>query len=105
MAYYGIPGGNEYYNCIARYAPSGAVLMNTQRPSIHHICDTAGCAEGFGVWILDPMREWEANMAALDVGMERAIEDIWDVIGIENAPPTVQDAYNAKKAEREKKPK
>lgn len=55
-------------------------------------------------WVIDDLAKWEDDMAATDIQMTRSIEDIWDVIGIENAPMYTQDIYNDKKSIREQKP-
>jgi hypothetical protein len=47
---------------------------------------------------------WTMQMAASDSDMARAVEDLWDVVGIASAPQAVQDQYNAKKALRASKP-
>lgn len=100
-AVYGIPETDRQY--IGR-APSGAVLMDTVRPSTLHTCSTGGCAEGSGKWILDPEVVWIKDMEESDKYMPRHIEELWDVIGIENAPTYTQGVYNQKKAKRAEKP-
>lgn len=98
---YAIEGSREQF--IGR-SPKGGVLMNVLRPGDFYKCSTEGCAPGFGVWVKDNLTEWEEEMKTTDADMPRWAEDIWDVIGVQNAPAAVQDKYNLKKEVRGRKP-
>ena len=50
------------------------------------------------------LKDWEMEMVQSDSEMSRHIEDIWDHLGIENAPQITQDKYAAKKLSRSRKP-
>lgn len=101
-AYYAIPGETEQSFCKPRHAPKGAVLMNVPRPSENHVCRTEGCADGFGVWLIDEMAVWIEEIGAET--MSREVEEIWDVIGIQSAPEYTKEKYNRKKEIRGRKP-
>ena len=83
-------------------APFGAILMPFERPSKNHICVDQG--DGTGVWELDLTLQWKEDMVSSDSLMTQAIEEIWDVIGINKAPIETQNIYNEKKIIRSKKP-
>lgn len=55
-------------------------------------------------WAEDPMAKWEADIAATDADMPRYVEDLWDTIGIAQAPAYTQEIYNNKKIIRSQKP-
>ncbi len=57
-----------------------------------------------GAWIDDAVEQWKIAIAATDVDMPRAIEDIWDVIGISTASTYVQEIYANKKDIRAQQP-
>ena len=95
---FAVPGETQQVFCHARHAPSGAVLMQTERPSTDHT------AQADGTWVLDAMLVWEKEIAESDIDMPRWAEDLWDAIGIENAPSYVQDKHANKKALRNAKP-
>ena len=50
------------------------------------------------------MLAWEQEMQALDKDMPRWAEDLWDAVGIQNAPVYVQEKHAAKKVKRAEKP-
>lgn len=104
MGIYAILGETKQFICKRAHAPSGAVLMNEERPTPLHECSTEGCAEGFGIWVVNETKVWEADMTASDTKMTRAIEELWDAIGISKAPLNTQSFYADKKALRAKKP-
>ena len=52
---------------------------------------------------LTDAEKWQQEMSATDINMPRYIEDIWDVIGIENAPDYTKSAYQNKKVLRGRK--
>lgn len=100
MKIYGVAGTNEQH--IAKQLLDKVEMPDT-RPSEFHICQDNG--DGTGTWVLDADKKWEKEIAEFDSVMPRWAEDIWDYLGIENAPLYVQDVYNEKKAKREEKPK
>jgi|ETNvirenome_6_85_1030632.scaffolds.fasta_scaffold17194_2 hypothetical protein len=51
-----------------------------------------------------PMMDWEAAMNQTDEAMPRYVEDMWDYIGVDNAPQKTQELIAAKKAMRAEKP-
>lgn len=51
-----------------------------------------------------PLELWLEGMEESDVAHPRAIEDIWDHIGITNAPQITQDRHAAKKTLRGERP-
>jgi len=65
------------------------------------VCDWFEIAN---TWVVDELALWEFNMSASDETMPRAIEDIWDAIGIINATAKVKAKYDIKKALRDAKP-
>ena len=99
MKIYAIPNEDTQY--IGR-APSGAVLMAELRPTIDHVCTDQG--DNTGIWVLDTMTVWEKELDVTDKDMPRWAEDLWDAIGIGNAPAAVKDFYNQKKLLRATKP-
>lgn len=100
--YYAVPGESYQAFCLPRHAPKGAVLMNEGRPTEHNTCRTEGCADGFGVWGLDIVASWVDDIESEP--MSREIEEVWDFLGIGNAPTYTQEIYNKKKEIRGRKP-
>lgn len=80
--------------------PDGGVLMPELRPGPLWTCSTQGCEEGHGVWVEDECDVWIAKIAVTDCTMTRATEEIWDHLGIENAPAKTQSYHAEKKALR-----
>ena len=99
MKVYGVPGYNIQY--IGK-APSGAVLVSEQRPTMNHIC--VDNSDGTGSWTFDEYRKWAEDMAASDADMPRWAEDLWEAVGVSKAPTYVQEQYNYKKTLRSTKP-
>lgn len=83
------------------YAPSGALLMPGLRPSKDHVCFDQG--DGTGIWGIDQDVVWEKDMEASDTKMSRAIEELWDAVGITKAPIYTQQIHADKKALRDLK--
>ncbi len=100
---YAVPGETRQHICKARHAPSGAVSMDAARPSEDHVCFDRG--DGTGVWAIDPNKVWERDMVESDNKLPRWAEDIWDVIGVDKAPPYIRSAHEKKKQYRARKPK
>jgi hypothetical protein len=51
-----------------------------------------------------PAEIWEKSMQASDSIMSRAIEELWDAIGIDKAPDYTKEKHATKKALRAQKP-
>lgn len=51
-----------------------------------------------------PMNNWLRDIAKSDAAMPRWVEDLWDAVGVENAPQEVKDNHAAKKTLRGQKP-
>ena len=53
---------------------------------------------------IDAVRGWLLQMAASDASLPRWAEDLWDAVGIQNAPASVQAKHAEKKSLRAQKP-
>ena len=95
---YAVPGEATQVYCTERHAPKGAVLMQEISPG-------SSIAQADGTWTLDPHVERLEALLVADTILPRWAEDIWQVIGIDNAPEIVQSTYHKKKDLRLKKPK
>ena len=97
-AFYARVGSTEQIRGVARLMPADHIEMQGSQSAMTDI------AQADGTWLKDPLKEWEDALRISDALMSRAIEELWEVVGIEHAPRYTQTKYNEKKALRLNKP-